>query len=76
MNVKPLLCKRPRTKERRDKQREKAVTWSPLALVDCRKRHPKGGFPLLLQITRENKIEAMHERLRLNVRVERLNFNV
>ena len=47
MNVKPLLCKRPRTKERRDKQREKAVTWSPLALVDCRKRHPKGGFSLL-----------------------------
>ena len=43
-----LSCvKRPRTKERRDKQREKAVTWSPLALVDCRKRHPKGGFSLL-----------------------------
>ena len=47
MNVKPLMCKRPRTNEKRDKQREKAVTWSPLALVDCRKRHPKSGCPLL-----------------------------
>ena len=47
MNVKPFMCKRPGTNEKRDKQRENAVTWSPLALVDCRKRHPKGGFPLL-----------------------------
>ena len=47
MNVKPFMCKRPGTNEKRDKQREKAVTWSPLALVDCPKRHPKGAFPLL-----------------------------
>ena len=46
MNVKPFMCKRPGTNEKCDKQRENAVTWSPLALVDCRKRHPKGAFPL------------------------------
>ena len=69
MNVKPFMSKRINS----GKRLSRGHLWRSSIAVNATLRV---DFHCCVKLTRVNKIEAMHERPRVHVRIERFNFYV